>query len=40
MAAAAAPMKDMAQAAQAASQVDSENLTNLFSGYAIPGIAQ
>lgn len=40
MAAMAAPAKDMAQAAQAASGVDQQALTNLFSGYAIPGVAQ
>lgn len=40
MAAMAAPMKDMAQAAESASNVDTQNLTNLFAGYSIPGIAQ
>lgn len=40
MAQMAAPMKDMAQAAQAASMTDAQALTSMLSGYAIPGIAQ
>jgi hypothetical protein len=40
MAAAAQPAKDMATAAKTASEIDGQNLTSLFSGYSIPGVAQ
>jgi hypothetical protein len=40
MAAAAAPLKDIATAAKTASEIDAANASSLFSGYAIPGIAQ
>lgn len=40
MAAMAQPAKDMATAAKTASEVDAQNLTSMFSGYAIPGIVQ
>lgn len=40
MAAMAGPAKDMAQAAQTASQTDMQQLSSTLSGYAIPGINQ
>ena len=40
MAAAAAPMKDMAMAAKTASETDTNALTSAFSGYGVPGVFQ